>query len=670
MKTKMEKLSQVKAQLKKEFIGIDEVIDKVIESITSWYLIPEMNDKPVVVNLWGLTGTGKTSLVNRLIELLEINKYLYLDLGKSNVQVQSLYNSNTIDSALSELSEFEKDVRSYIFVLDEFQHAKTLDERRNEIDKPQSRSVWELLDSGKVSATSFNRLFSRNYYEALSEIIIFKHEGVKIINGIVPNEYLNKIDEITGSLRKFITSYSEDCKDYTIVNLDLRCGLRYVNENLYIEFTEFLYKCSDIDDLLNELRRIKDIIDKPKIMDCSKSLVFVLGNLDEAYPMHSDFNPDIDADEYYNMTKKININDIKRCLRSRFRSEQISRLGNNHILYPSLKKESFQKIIKLTLDDIKYKYEKKTNLLINFDESIEKLLYSESVYPVQGVRPIFTTVNNIISSKLPETIIKSEIEYKDCIYINCKCGDDLYNDDILIEFEYFDEDNNLLGVSTLVQELELGRLRKNKNKDSQVITGVHESGHSIVYTSRTNKSPKSIVSVSSVGGGFITKDLEYEEFENIESLKTEVMVGLAGRCAEEIVFGKDNISFGASNDFQKITDSVSRAFYKYGLYKNLLFWNKGFQEGYPYGILDEITENKITKEIMKFISECETDTIRILSNERTLLKSMGLYLSNHRSMDNKTYLKYIDTFSYSMSVCTIDKEETKSKYKDLLEKFS
>lgn len=84
----MEKLSQVKAQLKKEFIGIDEVIDKVIESITSWYLIPEMNDRPVIVNLWGLTGTGKTSLVNRLIELLEINKYLYLDLGKVMFKVR------------------------------------------------------------------------------------------------------------------------------------------------------------------------------------------------------------------------------------------------------------------------------------------------------------------------------------------------------------------------------------------------------------------------------------------------------------------------------------------------------------------------------------------------------------------------------------------------------
>lgn len=668
MKTKMEKLSQVKAQLKKEFIGIDEVIDKVIESITSWYLIPEMNDRPVIVNLWGLTGTGKTSLVNRLIELLEINKYLYLDLGKSNSN--AFYSNNVVSVALSELNDSEKDVNSYIFVLDEFQNARTLGEKRNEINNPQSRSIWDLLDSGKVSIPSFNKTFSRDYYEALYDIRLLKHEGIKIVNGIVPNEYLDKMDKTTGLFRRFQVNYSEGCKDYTIVSSDVREGLKDVSEELYSEFIKFLYECSDIDDLLNELNRIKDIIDKPRIMDCSRSLIFVLGNLDEAYPMHGDFNPDIDADEYYEMTKKININDIKRCLKSRFRSEQISRLGNNHILYPSLKKDSFQKIIKLILENIKNKYEKRTNLLINFDESIEKLLYSESVYPVQGVRPIFTTVNNIISSKLPETIIKSEIEYKDCVYINCKCGDNLYNDDILIEFEYFDENNNLLGVSTLVQELELGRLRKNKNKDSQVITGVHESGHSIVYTSRTNKSPKSIVSVSSVGGGFITKELEYEEFGNIESLKTEVMVGLAGRCAEEIVFGKDNISFGASNDFQKITDSVSRAFYKYGLYKNLLFWNKGFLEGYPYGIPDEITENKITKEIMKFISECEADTIKILSNERTLLKSMGLYLSNHRSMDNKTYLKYIDTFSYSMSVDTIDKEETKSKYKDLLEKFS
>ena len=195
MKTKMEKLSQVKAQLKKEFIGIDEVIDKVIESITSWYLIPEMNDRPVIVNLWGLTGTGKTSLVNRLIELLEINKYLYLDLGKSNGN--SFYSNNVVSVALSELNDSEKDVNSYIFVLDEFQNARTLDEKRNEINNPQSRSIWDLLDSGKVSIPSFNKTFSRDYYEALYDIRLLKHEGIKIVNGIVPNEYLDKMDKTT-----------------------------------------------------------------------------------------------------------------------------------------------------------------------------------------------------------------------------------------------------------------------------------------------------------------------------------------------------------------------------------------------------------------------------------------------------------------------------------------
>ena len=85
-----------------------------------------MNDRPVIVNLWGLTGTGKTSLVNRLIELLEINKYLYLDLGKSNGN--SFYSNNVVSVALSELNDSEKDVNSYIFVLDEFQNARTLNE--------------------------------------------------------------------------------------------------------------------------------------------------------------------------------------------------------------------------------------------------------------------------------------------------------------------------------------------------------------------------------------------------------------------------------------------------------------------------------------------------------------------------------------------------------------
>jgi cell division protease FtsH len=74
MKTKIETLEKVKSTLKSEFIGLDEIIDKIITAITPWYVTPEVIQRPIVVSLWGMTGTGKTSVISRLIELLDIKK--------------------------------------------------------------------------------------------------------------------------------------------------------------------------------------------------------------------------------------------------------------------------------------------------------------------------------------------------------------------------------------------------------------------------------------------------------------------------------------------------------------------------------------------------------------------------------------------------------------------
>ncbi|WP_373521720.1 hypothetical protein, partial [Aquiflexum sp.] len=49
-------LQQAKETLKTEFVGIDQVIEEVVDAISSWYLFPEIQEKPVIINLWGLTG--------------------------------------------------------------------------------------------------------------------------------------------------------------------------------------------------------------------------------------------------------------------------------------------------------------------------------------------------------------------------------------------------------------------------------------------------------------------------------------------------------------------------------------------------------------------------------------------------------------------------------------
>jgi hypothetical protein len=63
-------LQEIAAQLKTELFGIDPIIDRVIDSVRAWVLLPELVSRPVIVCLWGLTGTGKTQLVRRLAQLL------------------------------------------------------------------------------------------------------------------------------------------------------------------------------------------------------------------------------------------------------------------------------------------------------------------------------------------------------------------------------------------------------------------------------------------------------------------------------------------------------------------------------------------------------------------------------------------------------------------------
>ena len=60
------RLAQVATELKAELFGIDAVIDRVIDSLRAWYVLPEIINRPVIICLWGLTGTGKTQLT-RLI---------------------------------------------------------------------------------------------------------------------------------------------------------------------------------------------------------------------------------------------------------------------------------------------------------------------------------------------------------------------------------------------------------------------------------------------------------------------------------------------------------------------------------------------------------------------------------------------------------------------------
>lgn len=115
------------------------------------------------------------------------------------------------------------------------------------------------------------------------------------------------------------------------------------------------------------------------------------------------------------------------------------------------------------------------------------------------------------------------------------------------------------------------------NLDRQ-ITAFHESGHALVtkLEAPDNSVTKVTIIPSTKGaGGFsmnIPKDKMYLTKQEILS---QIKISLAGRAAEEIVFGTERITTGASNDIEKASEYIKNYMMKYGMDEELGLINLG-----------------------------------------------------------------------------------------------
>lgn len=94
-------LAQAAAQLKQELCGIDDVIDRVIDAVRAWYVLPQLIRRPVIVCLWGLTGTGKTQLTRRLAQLLGFYDR-FVEVQMDGFSHGAGYRSSTISGMLND----------------------------------------------------------------------------------------------------------------------------------------------------------------------------------------------------------------------------------------------------------------------------------------------------------------------------------------------------------------------------------------------------------------------------------------------------------------------------------------------------------------------------------------------------------------------------------------
>lgn len=625
-----QKLEQVKSALKAKFLGLDGIIDEVTSLIMPWYLFPEAQLRPTIINLWGLTGSGKTALVQAFVEQLEYRKfYSHIDMGEFESD-----SATWIKSILTDDLDFFHE-KPALICLDEFQFARTLDAHNNELGKDKLRVIWDLLDSGKIEYIA--GLGTHYFFRAescLKRLDKAIKEGVVLADGRIAYG----LDRFTAVFSGFFFDYND--RNHATLDENYFLSDDFVNGVFYLfgddeiskdHIRETVKASSTLDEI--KILITKGLHTRPatKTLDLSHCLIFVLGNLDEAYTMSHNMNPDISADEFHEQTAKITIADIKRALRKRFRPEQIARLGNNHVIYKSFNNAQFRLLIRQELQRIADFVFRQFCWKVAFDESVVNIVYAEGVFPAQGTRPVLTTVKNLIESRISSVVV-SILEYQ------------LKIDEIVWKFdngnfEYTLKDANGVAVLTVSDpgRLKLEDLRKSIDPEIQAHTAVHEAGHAVLAALTLRIVPTVVVSrTASDMEGFCLVNFPKGPMTR-EALKKDIVITLGGLVAERMIFGEDMTSSGVYSDIEEASRLANKAIREYGMGSDPLRLVLQAQNDDAFLVTD-----KYTTEAIKIIKECEAEAERILTNNKLLLLKMSEYLTTHSRMEEamiETYVK-------------------------------
>jgi len=631
---KKEALNKISDALKTHFIGLDHIIEEIMGLVSSWYLFPQAQLRPMVINLWGMTGSGKTALVRKLVELLAYEKrYIQIDMGEFESDSATWF-KNTLTDDMDFLHE-----QPCIICMDEFQFARTLDNSGNELGKDKLRFVWDLIDNGKLSYIPSNNSFYIKRAEiALMGLLKAKDLGVMIANGVVTEE----TEQFMSIFQNFFfENYSRNGVAMDVnyfLSSDFVKGLYYLyNDNVTAE--EFLKEeiaKSDLTDIIDLILKGLKTRNATKELDLSKALIFILGNLDEAYDMSRSINPDISADELHEATLKINMTNIKSALKKRFRLEQIARLGNNHVIYRAFKNAHFQELIRRELERVATFIRSEFGFDIEYDASMHALIYQEGVFPAQGTRPVLTTIKNYIEAWFGKIVIEVIDKQLPVTRVQWRYADDRYT------FVFQDASAHVLAIREEKVNLKIDQLRRTTDRNLQAHTAVHEAGHAVLAVMTLQILPSVIVSKSAAEStdGFCLVNFP-EGLTTRESLKKDIVISLGGYVAEKMIFGEENTSSGVSADIENATTLANTAIRNYAMGSDpvtVAVYSSNNSDLF-------FMENKYRDEAMQLIHACEKEAEALLEKHKLLLLKISEYLTNHYKMDEQLLAEFVRTYS-------------------------
>lgn len=174
------------------------------------------------------------------------------------------------------------------------------------------------------------------------------------------------------------------------------------------------------------------------------------------------------------------------------------------------------------------------------------------------------------------------------------------------------KDKRVVGMEELEEakdKVMMGSERRSMamSEDEIKLTAYHEAGHALVALHEPESDPIHKATVVPRGGalGMVVRLPEGDRYStSLAKMKANLSVGMGGRVAEEIIFGADQVTSGASGDIKQATRLARAMVVEWGLSERvgLIDYADDPNEYRPKNISTE-TSAMIEEEVKRFVAE-------------------------------------------------------------------
>jgi len=212
------------------------------------------------------------------------------------------------------------------------------------------------------------------------------------------------------------------------------------------------------------------------------------------------------------------------------------------------------------------------------------------------------------------------------------------------------KNKNLVGMQELEQakdKIMMGSERKTMVMDDaeKEMTAYHEAGHAIVGRLVPEHDPVYKVSIIPRGRALgVTMFLPQKDSYSLsrQKINSQIASLFGGRIAEEIIYGKDAVTTGASNDIERATELAHKMVKLWGMSDVLGPMAYGENEGEVFlgrqvtkhKQISEETFKQVDQEVRKIIDTNYEKATKILNGNIDILHAMAKALVEHETIDS------------------------------------